>query len=279
MKVKIGVPTEVAFTAHNRSNTTIVGQAVYNVTPFQVAPFFYKIQCFCFTSEKLGPGESPDMPVLFYIDKDYVKDPDASRYKEITLSYTFYLEKDFYRQAAARPATRQGLQDQATVSVRTRISASPTTPRVNRREGGGRGHELPGIWSAGFAFLPGARLPSDQEWFEENWEIYDNEVKAPMGDLVEDVAARLAKARIPIKGDRKSSLFRIHRDVRFARDKSPYKTNAGVAMTRSGGKNDPGVLYFISRPRLFLPASTGLSRPNSPVCAARPDARPRRSRP
>src|SRR5208337_4420707 len=66
----------------------------------------------------------------------------------------------------------------------------------------------------------------------------------PMGDLVEDTAARLAKAKIPIKGDRKTSLFRIHRDVRFAKNKDPYKTDAGVAMTRSGSKNDPGVLYF-----------------------------------
>ena len=47
-----------------------------------------------------------------------------------------------------------------------------------------------------------------------------------------------------VKGDRKSSVFRIHRDVRFSKNKDPYKTNAGVAMTRSGSKNDPGVLYF-----------------------------------
>jgi len=61
--------------------------------------------------------------------------------------------------------------------------------------------------------------------------------------LAEELGAALAKAKIPIKGDKKS-LFRIHRDVRFSKDKSPYKTNAGLAMTRSGSKNDPGVLYF-----------------------------------
>ena len=55
---------------------------------------------------------------------------------------------------------------------------------------------------------------------------------------------RLAEAKIPIKGDRKTSLFRIHRDVRFSNNKDPYKTNAGAAMTRTGSKNDPGVLYF-----------------------------------
>ena len=65
-----------------------------------------------------------------------------------------------------------------------------------------------------------------------------------MGDLVEDVAERLRHAKIPIKGDRKSSAFRIHRDVRFSSNKDPYKTNAGVALTRSGRKGDPGVLDF-----------------------------------
>jgi cytochrome c oxidase assembly protein subunit 11 len=116
VKVKIGVPTEVAFTAHNRSNETVVGQAVYNVTPFQVAPFFYKIQCFCFTSEKLAPGETADMPVVFYIDKDYSKDPDASRYKELTLSYTFYREKDLTPAAAAQTRDlAKGSKDEAAV--------------------------------------------------------------------------------------------------------------------------------------------------------------------
>ena len=64
-----------------------------------------------------------------------------------------------------------------------------------------------------------------------------------MGDLVEDLSAAFAKAKIPLKGDRKTSLFRIHRDVRFAKDKSPYKTNVGAVLTRGGGKNDPGLFY------------------------------------
>ena len=83
-----------------------------------------------------------------------------------------------------------------------------------------------------------------KEWFEANRSIYDNEIKQPLGDLVEDLAAALAKAGDPLKGDRKSSLFRINRDVRFAKDKSPYKTHAGAVLTRSGGKNDPGLLYL-----------------------------------
>ena len=99
VKVKLGVATRVTFIAHNRSNKTLVGRAVYNVTPYQAGPFFYKIQCFCFTDEKLGPGETAQMPVLFFIDKGYATDPTASLFDELTLSYTFYPKKDLTPEA------------------------------------------------------------------------------------------------------------------------------------------------------------------------------------
>jgi uncharacterized protein (TIGR02453 family) len=93
-------------------------------------------------------------------------------------------------------------------------------------------------------FFKALAFHQSKEWFEANRATYEACVKGPMGDLVEETAARLAKAKIPIKGDRKTSLFRLHRDVRFSNNKDPYKTNAGLAMTRTGSKNDPGVLYF-----------------------------------
>lgn len=116
-------------------------------------------------------------------------------------------------------------------------------------------------------FFKALAFHQSREWFEANRATYESAIKAPMGDLVEDVAERLRKAKIPIKGDRKSSLFRIHRDVRFSKSKDPYKTNAGVALTRSGGKNDPGVLYFHLSPEecffaagFYLPDSDRLAR-------------------
>lgn len=93
-------------------------------------------------------------------------------------------------------------------------------------------------------FFKALKFHQSREWFEMNRETYESAVKGPMGDLVEDVAERLRQAKIPIKGDRKSSMFRIHRDVRFSKSKDPYKTHAGAVMTRSGNKNDPGLLYF-----------------------------------
>jgi uncharacterized protein (TIGR02453 family) len=93
-------------------------------------------------------------------------------------------------------------------------------------------------------FFKALKFHQSREWFEANRETYESAVKGPMGELVEDVAERLQQAKIPIKGDRKSSLFRLHRDVRFSANKDPYKTHAGVVLTRSGNKNDPGLLYF-----------------------------------
>ena len=83
-----------------------------------------------------------------------------------------------------------------------------------------------------------------REWFEANRATYETQVKAPLGDLVEDVAAAFAAAGVPLKGDRKASLFRLNRDVRFAKDKSPYKTQAGAVLTRTGAKDDQGLMYI-----------------------------------
>jgi cytochrome c oxidase assembly protein subunit 11 len=93
--VKLGVPTQIFYTATNHSDKPIIARAVYNITPYQVAPFFYKIQCFCFTNEKLGPGETAKMPVVFFIDKAAASDPDAQIMSDVTLSYTFYDQSRF----------------------------------------------------------------------------------------------------------------------------------------------------------------------------------------
>jgi uncharacterized protein (TIGR02453 family) len=93
-------------------------------------------------------------------------------------------------------------------------------------------------------FFKGLAFHPTREWFEANRAIYERDVKNPMGDLIEDLAAALAKSGSPLRGDRKASLFRLNRDVRFAKDKSLYKIHQGAVMTRSGAKNDQGLLYI-----------------------------------
>lgn len=89
------LPGETAlafYTATNKSDEDIIGVATYSVTPGQVAPYFSKIQCFCFEEQRLNARETVDMPVFFFIDPDFVNDPTMNKIDTITLSYTFFSE-------------------------------------------------------------------------------------------------------------------------------------------------------------------------------------------
>jgi len=74
----------------NNSDRSIVGHATFNVVPDRAGRYFNKIQCFCFTEQRLDPGQSVDMPVSFFIAPEILTDPDGRGINEITLSYTFY---------------------------------------------------------------------------------------------------------------------------------------------------------------------------------------------
>ena len=104
VETRIGEPTKVYYYARNNSDETQIAQATYNVTPYQAAPYFFKIECFCFTQEKLGPGESARMPLVFYVDEEMLNDTDAKGAHDITLSYTFFRQKNLTAKevAAAR---------------------------------------------------------------------------------------------------------------------------------------------------------------------------------
>jgi len=74
----------------NTANHPVTGAAGFNVSPAQAGKYFTKIQCFCFTQQTLGPGETVRMPVIYYVDPKILDDPDARDIEQITLSYTFY---------------------------------------------------------------------------------------------------------------------------------------------------------------------------------------------
>ena len=93
-------------------------------------------------------------------------------------------------------------------------------------------------------FLKALKFHQSKAWFDENKALYENDLLAPMVALLDDLGAAFAKAGIPLRAEGKRSIFRIHRDVRFAKDKSPYKTHCGAVMTRSGGKSENGLLYL-----------------------------------
>ena len=90
MQVRIGENALAFYRATNLSDRPLRGTATFNVLPEQTAPFFNKLECFCFKEQLLQPGETLEMPVSFFIDPQIVGDKDAHGVTHITLSYTFY---------------------------------------------------------------------------------------------------------------------------------------------------------------------------------------------
>ena len=90
MDVKIGEQNIAYFTATSHAGVPTTGSATFNVAPQATGLYFAKIQCFCFTEQTLQPGETVEMPVVFYVDPGILDDVDTKDTHEITLSYTFY---------------------------------------------------------------------------------------------------------------------------------------------------------------------------------------------
>ena len=89
--VKVGQQTLALYRATNQSDRVLTGTASFNVTPFKIGSYFDKVQCFCFTEQTLKPGESVEMPVVFFIDPAIAADINTAEVTDIVLSYTFFL--------------------------------------------------------------------------------------------------------------------------------------------------------------------------------------------
>ncbi len=90
LKFKVGENLLVKYKAKNLSDSENSGTATFNVLPEKVGPYFIKTECFCFEKQTLKPGETVDMPVVFYVDPSISTDPTMEDVEEITLSYTFF---------------------------------------------------------------------------------------------------------------------------------------------------------------------------------------------
>ena len=90
VRIAPGAQTQVFYRATNLTARPTTGQAVFNVSPDTVGKYFKKIECFCFTEQTLAPGQSVQMPILFFVDPAILEDKDTRGLDEITLSYTFY---------------------------------------------------------------------------------------------------------------------------------------------------------------------------------------------
>lgn len=110
-----------------------------------------------------------------------------------------------------------------------------------------------GFSEGGLRLLASLARHNDRAWFAPRKERFEAELFAPMRALVADATRALARAKIPIGGDAKRSIFRIYRDVRFARDKSPYRPHLAAYLSYDGGRDTPGGIYVHVQPkRAFL---------------------------
>ena len=90
VSVRLGETAVAHYRAKSLSSSPVHGRATYSVTPYKAARYFSKIECFCFTEQRLAPGEEVLMALSFYVDPRILDDPDARDVRTITLSYTFY---------------------------------------------------------------------------------------------------------------------------------------------------------------------------------------------
>jgi len=105
IQVKLGEVVTVNFVATNLAARETLGQAAYNVAPATTGGYFQKINCFCFTEQRLGPGEKREMPVVFYIDPSLAKDSELDDLNTITLSYSFFAMRE-----PAKPVADRGVK-------------------------------------------------------------------------------------------------------------------------------------------------------------------------
>ncbi|PHS39739.1 MAG: cytochrome c oxidase assembly protein [Robiginitomaculum sp.] len=153
MTVKLGQNALAYYTARNDTNAAIVGTASFNVTPIKAAPYFSKIECFCFTEQKLEPGEQVSMPVLFFVDPEMNKDWRLDEIKTITLSYTFHRVKSPSEDANTALQRRAQLEKLETMAsdihaqsdrlakteIQTNAPVTPITERQDKQDNQGRG--------------------------------------------------------------------------------------------------------------------------------------------
>lgn len=108
VNVHLGEETLATYTAKNLGDKAVTGTATFNVVPFKAAQYVSKIDCFCFTEQRLEAGQEMPMLVSFYIDPDIMDDPNTQDIDNIILSYTFFPSRE---QADGEEETKQDSTD------------------------------------------------------------------------------------------------------------------------------------------------------------------------
>jgi cytochrome c oxidase assembly protein subunit 11 len=92
--VKLGETMMIYYEVTNTSSKPVNAMATFNVVPHKIGRYFNKIQCFCFVEQTYQPGETVEIPVVFFVAPEMAKDWQADDVSGITLSYTYYRAAD-----------------------------------------------------------------------------------------------------------------------------------------------------------------------------------------
>ena len=104
---------------------------------------------------------------------------------------------------------------------------------------------FPGLPKEGLQFLRSLKRNNNREWFQKHKSIYETQVKQPMESLIEFMATEFQRFAPEMVASPKASAYRIHRDTRFSKDKSPYKTHVAAVFPRSGLGKHEGAGYYL----------------------------------
>jgi uncharacterized protein (TIGR02453 family) len=100
--------------------------------------------------------------------------------------------------------------------------------------------EFTGFTPDALQFLVDLALNNDRSWFQPRKSEFDRLLKEPLEALCVDLDVEFQRAKVPLHADPKKSPFRIYRDTRFSKDKSPYKTNIAASFGWVGPASDVG---------------------------------------
>ena len=103
VRLRTGKTVTVFFRARNLTDKPTEARATFNVSPEVSGEYFDKIACFCFTTQHLGPHETAEWPVVFFLDPALEKDELMARVDSITLSYTLFAPPSESPRWGARP--------------------------------------------------------------------------------------------------------------------------------------------------------------------------------
>ena len=127
------------------------------------------------------------------------------------------------------------------------------------------GGTFKGFPREGIAFLRDLKKNNDRDWFTPRLDEYKDSVRAPMLELVQAVHLAMLKFAPAYVGEPAKCLYRIYRDTRFSKDKTPYKTHAAAAFWRSNMEKNEGAGYYFAISPEEVAIGGGMYMPLPPV--------------